>query len=290
MGFVDLHLHTNHSDGIVTPEEVIKIAMSNGVTTVSVTDHDNIDGLNESFEAVKGTSVKIISGVEVSTNWYGKVIHILVYGFDIKDAAFTDFLDQQYRKRKSYFIKKIEVLAPGLVDEFLLENGSYFNMVKAREFLVKKGIFSDLKTAGDAMRAVAIKDGFVDPEEVIGAAHRAGALAVLAHPFAPKISLKKISLVPLEQKRLVAELVSQKVDGIECYQAGHSLEDTNFALEIAKEHGLLVSGGSDWHGPIETLGEDMREYIPYYTVPGGLQTPESAAAPLLARLGVVVGK
>lgn len=291
MAFVDLHLHTTFSDGIVTPAELVKIAAAHGIGTLAVTDHDNIGGLDEAFTAAKEAGIKIISGVEISTNWYGKMVHFTVLGFDRQDKAFISFLDRQIAKRKEYFVNKVDTVAPGLTDEFLAENNTFFNTVKTKEFLVKKGIFPDLEAAGQALRAVVAKDAFVSPEEMIEAAHRAGALAILAHPFAPKISLKNIDPAPERLKKLVAELVAQKMDGIECYQASHSEDDTKFALEIAGENGLLVSGGCDWHGPIEAFQADMLSYIPYYSpFPGGLKTPAAAVAPLLERLGVSVDR
>ena len=288
MPFADLHMHSTYSDGIVSPSKLVKLAAEKGVGVLALTDHDNIDGLNEAFAAAKETGVRIIPAVEVSTTWYGKPIHLTVYGFKLDDRAFLDFLKQQCRKRKNFFAKKIEIIAPGLVDEFVLEKRSFFGNGIAGSFLVSKGIFSDLETARRALESAKVESVFAAPEEAIEAAHRAGAVACLAHPFAPKISLKKIDATAVGQEKLVAELVAQKLDGIECYQAGHSAEDANFALSIAADQGLMVSGGSDWHGPLSLLGEEnMRAYIPYYCdYPGALKTPASALAPLLERLGV----
>ena len=287
MGFVDLHLHTKCSDGILAPAEMIKTAASHGVDVVSITDHDNINGLKEAFDAARDAKIKIIAGTEVSTIWHGKPIHFTVYGFKPDDKVFRNFLNGQCEKRRKYYAEKVELVAPGLTEEFLLENKTFAGSVMTRNFLVKKGIFSDVETAGNALATVKVADGFASPAEAIAAAKSAGAVICLAHPFAPKISLKKIDPSPAVQKKLIAELKSAGLDGVECRQSGHSEEDAQYALEIANDLGLLVSAGTDWHGPIELLGEGIRDFIPFYApFPGALETPPAAVAAFLERLGV----
>ncbi len=289
MNFVDLHLHTKHSDGILTPAEVVKTAAAHGVGVISITDHDNVRGLKEAAEAARAAAIKIIAGVEVSTTWHAKPIHFMVYGFKPDDKDFLDFLDRQGEKRRSYFADKVEAVAPGLAEEFLLENKTFTGNSITRDFLVRKGIFSDLETAGNALATVNVADRYVSPEEAIAAAKNAGAVICLAHPLAPKISLKRIDPAPAAQKKLVAELKGFGLDGVECYQSSHAKEDVDCALEIASDLRLLVSSGSDWHGPIEILGEGMKAYIPFYApFPGALQTPPAAVAGLLERLGMAV--
>jgi len=289
MGFVDLHLHTVNSDGIVKPAEMIKTAAGHGVGIISITDHDNVNGLKEAMEAAREAKIRIIPGVEISTVWHGKPIHFTVYGFKLDDRIFLDFLDRQIEKRRTYFAEKVEALAPGLAEEFLLENKAFTGNNMTGNFLVKKGIFSDIETAGNALATVKVADQYVSPEEAIAAAKSAGAVICLAHPLAPKISLKRIDPSPEAQKKLVAELKGLGLDGVECYQSSHSKEDTDYALEIASDLKLVVSSGSDWHGPIEVLGEGMKAYIPFYApFPGALKTPETTVAALLERLGVAV--
>jgi hypothetical protein len=268
---------------------MIKFAADHGVGIVSITDHDNVKGLKEAADAARAADLKLIVGTEVSTTWHGKPIHFTVYGFKLDDRNFLDFLDRQCEKRRSYFADKVEAVAPGLAEEFLSENKAFAGNNITGNFLVRRGIFSDLETAGSALASVKVADRYVSPEEAIAAAKSAGAVICLAHPLAPKISLKRIDPSPEAQKKLVAELKGFGLDGVECYQSSHSKEDTDYALEIASDLRLLVSSGSDWHGPIEVLGEGMKAYIPFYApFPGALQTPPAAVAGLLERLGMAV--
>jgi 3',5'-nucleoside bisphosphate phosphatase len=298
--FVDLHLHTTYSDGIVGPADLVKLAAEKGVGALAVTDHDSIGGLDEAFVAARDAGVKIVSGVEVSTNWYGKAIHITVYGFDRENVVLRDFLKQQNENRKNYYVGKLESLnairkEKGLtaisIRDFVSKNGTIFNGTKTAEFLIKQGLALDITSAENLLHPFSSDQKFVSPAEAIAMAHQVGAVACLAHPFAPRISLKKIDPSPEAQKKLIAELKAQGLDGMECFQASHTAEEIKFAEEIAKELGLLVSGGSDWHGPLSILGDHMLGYIPYYCdFPGGLKTPIAAVAPLLERLGVAVDK
>jgi 3',5'-nucleoside bisphosphate phosphatase len=294
--FVDLHLHTTYSDGIVSPAELVKLAVEKGAGVLAVTDHDSIGGLDEAFVAARDAGVKIVSGVEVSTTWYEKTIHFTVYGFDRGNEVFRNFLKEQNERRKKFFTGKLESLnasrkEKGLtavsVRDFVTKNGPIFNGTKTAEFLIKQGLALDLKSAKNILAGLSSDQKFVSPAEALAAAHQAGAVACLAHPFAPRISLKKIDPSPEVQKKLIVELKAQGLDGMECFQAGHSADDTKFALDIAKELGLLVSGGSDWHGSLSILGDQMLEYIPYYCdFPGGLKTPTEAVALFLKRLGI----
>ncbi len=291
MAYADLHLHTVFSDGVVTPREQVIAAAGNGVGVMAITDHDNTRGLDEAFVAAEKAGVKMIAGTEISTTWYGSTIHLAAYGFDRKNINLAAFLETNCEKRKQVFANKIEALAPGLVDEFILFCGSFFNRHKAVDFLVDKGISSDAETALNALRTVKFEVDFSSPEEAIEMVHRAGGVVVLAHPFSPQRSLKPIDPSPAGQRKLVAELAAQKLDGLECYQASHAPADIAYALELASDFGLMVSAGSDWHGPISVLGEGVRRSIPFYVNnPGGLKTSLAAVAPFLERLGIAVDK
>lgn len=291
MAYVDLHLHTIFSDGIVTPTEQINLAKKNGVGVIAITDHDNTMGLEEAFVAAQKSEMKIVVGTEISTTWYGNSIHLTAYGFDQKNTDLATFLEKNCQTRKNVFVNKVEALAPGLVDEFIIDSGYFFNRQKTIDFLVKKGIATNSETALAAIRSVKFEEDFSLPEAAIEAVHRAGGIIVLAHPLAPRISLKLIDATPHGQRKLVNELVAQKLDGIECYQASHAPEDAAYALELAKETGLMVSAGSDWHGPLSVLGDGVKRSIPFYVDnPGALKTPLAAVAPLLERLGINVDK
>src|SRR5512133_3632025 len=204
MAYVDFHLHTTCSDGIVTPAELVQLAAANGVGVMAVTDHDNIDCLEEAAAAAEQHNLKIISGVEVSTKWHDRTIHILVYGFDRNHKAFVGLLKRAAEIRKNFFCGMIELVAPNLVGESVSGNGSFFGRSKTVDFMIEKGLFPDDRTAWETVKDLVNKQERIAPMEVFAVAHAAGAVAVLAHPFAPKISLKLIDPSPDVQKKLVA--------------------------------------------------------------------------------------
>jgi len=164
----------------------------------------------------------------------------------------------------------------------------FFNREKAAEYLVVKGYISDYENAFQALAKTKIDVSFpVSSVEAVEALHRAGALAILAHPFAQGSSLKKIDATPTGQELLFKELVEAGIDGLECYQSEHGSDEIAFALSLAKKYNVLVSAGSDWHGAICDVPGDITDRKGFYPEHvGGLGTTAEMVAPLLERLGI----
>ncbi len=271
---IDLQMHSTFSDGHETPTELVALAASRGVTHLALTDHDTIAGVLEAQEAGERQGIVVISGIEITTAWHDKTLHILGYGFAPDDRGFLAFCKQVQDARKNLFLQKLEsfndlLRTRGLreidVADFIRSQGAFFGLGNLLTYCTDRRIF---QTKAEAARLWSetkkISMGSVEPHQAITAIHAAGGIAVLSHPFAPKISLKKFSSDTKEQDALVRELKEQGLDGIECFQPSHGAEDTERALALAQEFGLLVTGGTDWHGPIEVTGEQIRDYIPYY--------------------------
>ncbi len=299
--FVDLHVHTTNSDGCDEPVEVVKMAAEHGVAVMAVTDHDNLRGLGQAIDAGKILGVQVISGVELSTVFHGHTIHILGYGIPLGDAGFHSFLGELFAYRKAAVIKKMEMISEArkvegknsidLVD-FIQKQGTFFNREKAAEYLVQNGFMDEREKAFQALACM--KTGIESPvtaERAIEAVHRAGGVAISAHPFAHGTSLRKLDPTAEGQEKLLHELVAAGLDGLECYQSEYGPEETSLALSLAQKYGLLISAGSDWHGPASKISWNIKELKTHYPEHvGGLEVTVGEVAPLLQRLGISIDK
>jgi 3',5'-nucleoside bisphosphate phosphatase len=301
MKFVDLHVHTNHSDGYDTPAAAVKMAAENGVAVMAVTDHDNLGGLEEAVAAGKREGVAVVPGVEISARFHERTIHILGLGINRENPALASFLSEVFSMRRESIISQMRAISEKFsaegqasfsLDRFVREQGKYFNLNKAANFLVVNGFSADHSAARRLIfDAAAGKNFKASASEAIAAIHAAGGLAISAHPLAGASSLWKIDSSVEGQERLLVELKSFGIDGLECYQSAYGPEETAFGLRLAEKYGLLVSAGSDWHGAVCNEGFAMKDVKPYYPEHvGGLGLVPAQVAPLLARLGIDVDK
>ena len=300
MSEVDLQLHTTYSDGAETPREVISGAAKNGVHIVAVTDHDTVAGVSEAISAGKELGVTVIPGVEITTARAGKNLHILGYGIDTKSEDLHLFLEPIYAFRRENLLRKVELVNTDLLSDgkkaidlkgLKKEMGDFWNTPRVANFMVSSGVTAEREEAFALLRGAVALPLEVKPEDAIGAIHAAGGIAVLSHPFAPKLSLLRITDSTVEQEKVLEALCAAGLDGIECFQSGHGPAETARALELAKKHQLLVTGGSDWHGSDSELGEGVHDYIPHYPEHiGGLDVPTEAVRPILEKLGINVDK
>ena len=260
---IDLQLHTKHSDGTDSVEELLKKCEKHNLEVISITDHDNVDAyleLQDNPELQKVFSGKIINGAEFKTFYNGIPIELLSFGFDLEKVSQLPYL----RKRGSEKQKK--VLA------FLKEKGRELGLKFDESIEIKEGI--DL-WAADIFRKEIVKykenipiltannyhphDNFYrkclsDPksifyydevatfptiDKIANDLHEAGGLVFLAHPFA----------YPFEDKLNTIEkiITEHNIDGIECYHSEHT-DEIDTLLELAKRHNKYISGGSDHHG------------------------------------------
>ena len=242
----DLHNHSLCSDGRFTPKEVIKLAKDKNLNFVALTDHDTVSGLDEAFIEAKNSNINFVPGIELSTEYKGKSIHVL--GFfttnDYKDKEFINFLDDLKEKRISRAYKIVENLKKfhniTLDINKVLENGKD---TIARPHIAKaiidagynydfEYIFNNL-IGNDCLSYVPSTK--IPTEEGIKILKRYNALVFLAHP----ILIKNISL---------DEVLNLGFDGLEAIYYRNTKEDTINLLNIAKEKSLYISCGSDCHG------------------------------------------
>lgn len=268
-GYADLHLHTTASDGTLTPRELVLLAHRSGITTVSVTDHDTVAGIREAREALPD-GMKLISGVEFSCFYDGDeqfLLHILGYGIDTRAESIANAVNKGREIRQKKHSLRLEYMKAVHGIEFTEEELSYFNTrftvgkPHLAEVLVRRGMAGNIKEAIDKyMKSPDFPDGNIPASLAIEGILGAGGIPVYAHSLGGECDAR-LSYDEAEQRILLMK--DMGIRGLECYYSRYSADDEKHLLSIAKRHGLLVSGGSDFHGKNKTvvLGELSREGV-----------------------------
>ena len=250
--YIDLHLHSTCSDGYLSPEEVVGLAQKAGVRAIALADHDNIDGIGRAIAAGNAVGIEVIPAVELSSQWfYYTDMHLLGYGFDYQDPylirALAEF--QEFRAtRNRQIVEKVNLK---LLDEKRQPLDPEAVRQLAGGTIGRPHIALALRQAGYVSNNDEAFTRYLVPcnvpkryfpaDEAIKLIHGSGGIVVLAHP--PYVTRDRHKL-----EALVAELVNLGLDGIEAYNNGSGLEDTDWLIKLARRHGLVVTGGSDYHG------------------------------------------
>jgi predicted metal-dependent phosphoesterase TrpH len=271
VSLVDLHVHSNVSDGWLTPPELVGKAAGLGLKVLSLTDHDTVDGIAPALQAADGfPDLLFIPGVEISTDLPDGEAHILGYYIDYADLELGEALERFRNSRQMRARRMVEKLA-GLGIEIDWERvqeiageGSIGRPHIARAML-EKGYIDTLEQAfkqylGHGGPAYVERDKMT-PEEAVTLVLRAGGLPVLAHPFTAG-----------DPEEMVARLKTAGLVGIEAYYKDNTPEQTQNTLDLAARYGLVATGGSDYHG-IDASEVEM----------GGVEVPMEAVENL-ARL------
>lgn len=248
MDTIDLHTHSTFSDGTFTPAELVKYAEEKGLKAFALTDHDTTEGILEAKKV--DTSTEVISGVEISTKYDKKEIHIVGLFLNERDADLNRQLKYYREKRVARnfeILEKLSKLEVNISIEDVRESctGDVISRAHIAKALLAKGYVSSYQEAfdrylGDGKSAYVPRET-LDYEESIELISKAGGVAVLAHPLLYKMSDTNLEnmLVKLKQKGLKA---------VEVYYSTHTPSDTEHLKAMAKRTGLLPSGGSDFHG------------------------------------------
>lgn len=245
MGYVDLHLHSTASDGVVSPTVVAKEIASRGMRGFSLTDHDTVDGVEEASAEADRLGLDFLVGAELSANAPGESIHILAYGFDPTHPGmrtfFRDFRADRLR-RADDIVTLLQALGTGLTfDDVMAEAGEGVpTRAHVGRALVNGGWVRDEHEAFGRYIARG-KPAFVEkkptpPEEVCDLVRRAGGVTLLAHPGRD-----------YTQARL-ARWMDESFDGVEVLHRRNDRGVRRSLEELAETKGLLRGGGSDWHG------------------------------------------
>ena len=250
---IDLHAHTNISDGTVSPKELMRIAARTGLSAVAVTDHDNISGLDEAQAEADKLGITLVKGIEFSVA-YGenRLLHILGLGIDPEDTRFREIY-LRYRglraARLDHVFDKLQRLGVKLcrkdVEPFVLDG--YMDRQAVAKCLVDQGRAPLIKDAWmNYLDHIPYAEGeLIQPGEAFEAIHRAGGKSFLAHLHLP-IGLKGYS--EEEALRRLVELKGAGLDGLEAYYPSYTADDRQRCARFIGELEFLQSGGTDFHG------------------------------------------
>jgi len=242
----DLHIHTDVSDGALSPSKVALEAAGAGLGFLAITDHNSVAGIGAMRQALVGHSPELVCGVELTSQPDdGEEVHLLGYGFDPECPALCELCREICRLKKQQLRHIIlRLRATGLaVDSTVFQadgDDSYAGRPALAQMLLRRGIVSSLGQAfarylgsnGSAFVAMAR----MEPGRCIDTIHQAGGVSVLAHPRIQTID------------RWLADLVAAGLDGIEVFRPGLRGNLQLYAEKAAEHFGLFMTGGSDWHG------------------------------------------
>ena len=248
---VDLHTHSAASDGSDTPSELVALAAGTGLAGIALTDHDTVSGIPEFLEAAAGKSIRAVPGLEISSTLFNREIHILGLFIDHASEKLADFLKEARKNRNArntLILQKLNAMHYEITQRELDEcaGGESVGRPHFAKILVEKGYFQTpqevfdrcLKRGGRAY----VPRVLPSPRESIGAIHEAGGLAIWAHP------VYRASGGRAFVRKYLRRLIGHGLDGIEAYYSLYSVAQHSMLLEVSAEHGILISGGSDYHG------------------------------------------
>lgn len=260
---VDFHMHSIYSDGVKSPEELLRHALDCNLSMMALTDHDEIDGIKalrtaqEQLDPEK--TIKFINGCEFSADYKDKSIHILGYRFDETNKELRDFIEYFKSKREErideiikrcnnagYFISKDELLKK-------FPKTQAYGRPHIGQLLIDGGYAKDIN---DVFKDILRKDSpcyvpkvKIEVPYIIDIIHKAGGLAVMAHP----------KLVTSDE--YVVEMLAYDFDGMEVYHTKHNDDDVKRYKALAKEHNLFITGGSDYHGIPGKAPDQFGDYL-----------------------------
>jgi hypothetical protein len=281
---IDLHIHSNHSDGALSVKEIVREAKLRNIGFMSITDHDSIDCQEIAMDLAGKAGIRYVSGVELNVTFSHPKYHqgkpgsldFLGYQFDAKNKALADKLRQManYREERAAKIlsnlnaefKKegISKLTKRDFDEIQASVDGTLGRPHIADYLVRKGIVRNRQEAFD--RYLVKCDVPKYPlylEEASRLVRNAGGKIVLAHPNDPHgTSLVTLTKSLPEQTGIIEVSMLGYIDGVECWHSRNDAQTTSHYVKFAKEHGLIMTGGSDCHQkPIKMGTVKIPEYV-----------------------------
>jgi predicted metal-dependent phosphoesterase TrpH len=283
---IDLQLHTTYSDGTWTPEALIDYLVSEQFGLAAITDHERVDTVARLQQLAAEKQFPLLAAVEMTARWHDSPVDLLCFGFDSADNKLNDVAQDAARRqtentrmvyrnlwRQGYFSAR----QPGNGKEDTGEEAQYFlelrrllEVPSAQQphelvALITQRIAEDADL-DHILNAVGFDWEITDIDEVVDAAHRSGAVCLIAHPG------RGGSYPDFDVRTLNAIFLEARLDGLEVYYPTHTPKQTAMYLEYAQQHNLLISSGSDSHGP-------EKKPIKY---------PASQSRKLLERLGIQI--
>ena len=249
---LDLHVHTTASDGQLSPTEVVRKALDIGLMAMAITDHDTTEGIEEALEAAGGTGLDVIPAVEISTDIPGSEVHILGYYVAYKDPCLCSelaFFRESRLNRAQRMVAKLTKMGLPLDWERVqqIAGDAAVGRPHVARAMLEKGYISSIDEAFNlyiGRNGPAYVERYkLSPVEAVQTILAANGLPVLAHP--------------LNVSHLVPELAKDGLVGLEAYYTGYTPEETSFLLGLAAKYGLLVTGGTDFHGEDVLPGSEL---------------------------------
>ncbi len=242
--FVDLHSHSTASDGAASPREMVEAAVASGLAAVALTDHDTLGGVAEAQAAGEELGIRVIAGAELSTTdgqreWHMLALH--VRDREALDSRLAHFRDAR-EDRARVIVEKLAAIGVAISYEDVLaeSGGGAIGRPHIARVLIANGHVRDFREAFDRYLGYG-RPAFAEKElipiaDAITMVHEAGGIAVLAHPGTDG------------RPERIAALAAAGLDGLEVRHPGHAMDVEPRLTRLAAQHGMVRSGGSDWHG------------------------------------------
>lgn len=264
----DFHIHTNYSDGVYKPEEIVDMAIEAGLEAIALTDHDNILSYNVAKKYLEEKNLKdkleIIQGVEINTLYNNYEVHILGYFMNPDDSAFQNLLKTQQQARLNQALEILDLLdkkegikiSLDTIKSQVAQGGSIGRPHIAKAITNAGGTTSVIEAYGKYINEnspVYVKRKTVSPQDAVEIIYDAGGVPVIAHPHDIDIA-----------EKLIRELMNYGLCGIETYHRKHSPAVVEYFSSMAEKLGLIVTGGSDFHAPNPQNGQILlgKHFIP----------------------------
>lgn len=248
--YIDLHVHSNYSDGTFSPKELIEYALKKELYAIALTDHDTVMGIKEAKEACEGKNIKLIPGVELSTEYNGKDIHMLGLFIDYTNKEMLDSLEHFNTLRQNRNIKMCELLFNEGIDISMSKlddafKGAVLTRAHFARYMLDNGYVKSMDEAFEKY----LKEGCpcyvpkvkISPYQAINLIKQANGIPIIAHPM-----LYHFSYEALEE--LICNFKEAGLEGIEAIYTLHSPAEEEYLISLAKKYNLFISGGSDFHG------------------------------------------
>lgn len=257
----DLHIHTTFSDGSLTPNEIVKWASKKKVHAIAITDHDTVEGIKATIESAILYDIITIAGIEISCTMEEEEVHILGYFIDYEDnnlLNMTKLLKESRESRGEKIIEKLNYLGfeISLEDVYDISGTGVIGRPHIAKAMIKKEYVNTIEEAFEKYlnrnKPAYVERYKLSIEDGINLIHRAGGVAVIAHPGLVK------------SKKVIYEAIRLNVDGIEAIHSKHSEQDVIKYSEIGNKYNLIITGGSDFHGNynnnVPVLGDYYIDY------------------------------
>jgi predicted metal-dependent phosphoesterase TrpH len=242
---IDLHLHSTASDGVFSPEELVKKAADLHMTAVALTDHDSVSGVDAAIGEGARREIRIVPAIELSSGLNGRDIHFLGYFIDHRNKTFNEWLVELREMRTARASKMLCLLEEqdmdiSLEDVLKVAGNASVGRAHLAQLMVAKGY---IDTIEEAFEKYIGRDGscyvekyYLSPKDVIAAIKAVGGIAILAHPGLSQVD------------EFIPDFIRYGIQGIEVMHGEHTPEQTKRYLELTKAKNLLPTGGSDFHG------------------------------------------